>query len=102
MRLKLNAEWTVGERLGEGGFGAVFEARSGDGKVAAVKLVEKRPGADRELLFTELADARNVVPVIHSGEHESYWVLVMPRADTSLRAHLEQTGPWPWKRPCAS
>ncbi|MFF8271366.1 serine/threonine-protein kinase [Streptomyces sp. NPDC016562] len=92
MRLKLNEEWVVGERLGEGGFGAVFEARSADGRLAAVKLVEKRPGADRELLFTELEAARNVVPVIDSGEHENYWVLVMPRADTSLRAHLEQAG----------
>ncbi|OKI61639.1 serine/threonine-protein kinase [Streptomyces sp. MJM1172] len=92
MRLKLNEEWVVGERLGEGGFGAVFEARSADGRLAAVKLVEKRPGADRELLFTKLEGARNVVPVIDSGEHENYWVLVMPRADTSLRAYLEQAG----------
>ncbi|MFE2530045.1 hypothetical protein ACFXEL_38120 [Streptomyces sp. NPDC059382] len=88
MRLKLNEEWAVGERLGVGGFGSVFEARSADGRHAAVKLVEKRPGADRELLFTQLDNARNVVPVIDSGEHENHWVLVMPRAEKSLRAHL--------------
>ncbi|MGW6973774.1 serine/threonine protein kinase [Streptomyces sp. NPDC054952] len=93
MRLKLDEEWAVGERLGVGGFGSVFEARSADGRHAAVKLVEKRPGADRELLFTQLDNARNVVPVIDSGEHENHWVLVMPRAEKSLRAHLQEHGP---------
>lgn len=41
------------------------------------------------MLFTNLDGVRNVVPVFDSGEHEDQWVLVMPRAEKSLRAHLQ-------------
>jgi eukaryotic-like serine/threonine-protein kinase len=56
------------------------------------KLVPKAPGADRELLFINIADARNVVPIVDSGEHAGYWVLVMPRAGFSLRKYLDASG----------
>jgi serine/threonine-protein kinase len=92
MRLALNKEWAVGARIGGGGFGAVFEAESTDGEKAAVKLVPKAPGTEREMLFTNLDGVRNVVPVIDSGEHEDQWVLVMPRAEKSLRDHLQEHG----------
>ena len=69
MRLHLEAqEWLVGDQLGEGGFGQVYSARSPTGELAAVKLVPKAPGAERELLFEDLAGARNVVPIIDRGE----------------------------------
>jgi serine/threonine-protein kinase len=90
MRLALNKEWTVGARIGDGGFGAVFEAENTAGEKAAVKLVPKTPGTEREMLFTDLDGVRNVVPVIDSGEHEDQWVVVMPRAEKSLRDHLEE------------
>jgi serine/threonine-protein kinase len=87
-------EWLVGEQLGGGGFGQVYGAKSTAGDTAAVKLVPKAPGAERELLFVDLADARNVVPIIDRGETEDSWVLVMPRAEKSLRQHLkEAAGP---------
>ncbi|MBO7939276.1 serine/threonine protein kinase [Streptomyces sp. S9] len=93
MRVPLKQEWILGDPIGDpGGFGAVYEAQSADGMEAAAKLVPKRPGADREMLFTDLPGVRNVVPVIDSGEHDDHWVLVMPRAAKSLRAHL-QNGP---------
>jgi serine/threonine-protein kinase len=59
---------------------------------AAAKFVPKAPGAERELLFVELEGARNVVPVLDSGETDSDYVLVMPRAEKSLRAHLDEYG----------
>jgi len=89
-KLKFSNEWIVGEQIGRGGFGRVFEATSADGQRAAVKFVPKARGADRELLFVDLKDVRNVVPIIDSGEVEDSWVLVMPRADMSLRQHLDQ------------
>jgi serine/threonine-protein kinase len=85
--IKLKQEWTLGERIGGGGFGKVYAAAS-NGERAVIKLVPKTPGADRELLFVNLGGIRNVVPVIDSGEHEDSWALVMPRADKSLRQHL--------------
>ncbi|MDX3527757.1 serine/threonine-protein kinase [Streptomyces sp. ID05-39B] len=95
MRLALNEEWAVGARIGDGGFGAVFEAENAAGEKAAVKLVPKTPGTEREMLFTDLDGVRNVVPVIDSGEHEDQWVLVMPRAEKSLRDHLQEHGQLP-------
>ncbi|MBT2429091.1 serine/threonine protein kinase [Streptomyces sp. ISL-112] len=92
MRLELNNEWAVGARIGGGGFGAVFEAKSTAGDNAAVKLVPKDPGTEREMLFTNLDGVRNVVPIIDSGEHENQWALVMPRAEKSLRDHLTEHG----------
>lgn len=92
MRLALNEEWVVGEPIGNGGFGAVYEAENAAGERAAVKLVHKQPGAEREMLFTDLDGVRNIVPIIDSGQHEDQWVLVMPRAEKSLRAHLQQNG----------
>jgi hypothetical protein len=95
--LRLGRTWHVGMRLGGGGFGQVYEATSGDAQ-AAVKFVPKAPGADRELLFVDLPNAKNIVPIIDSGEHGDYWALVMPRADLSLRQHLQYAGepldPW--------
>lgn len=91
-QLRLERVWTVGDRIDGGGFGQVYFATSDDGEEAAVKLVPIAPGADRELLFRSLGDARNVIPIIDSGKHDGYWVLVMPRAETSLRKHLKDSG----------
>jgi serine/threonine-protein kinase len=90
LRLQLGREYVIGDRIGGGGFGQVFAASSSDDEAVAAKFVPKAPGADRELLFVELAGARNVVPVIDTGEHDDHWVLVMPRADSSLRDRLDE------------
>jgi serine/threonine-protein kinase len=44
------------------------------------------------MLFVNLGVVRNVVPVIDSGETDDAWALVMPRADKSLRQHLNESG----------
>jgi hypothetical protein len=93
MKVKLtDREWEIGEKVGDGGFGAVYEAVAADGEVGAAKLVPKSRGADRELLFVNLGNARNVVPVIDKGETATHWVLVMPLASKSLRRHLSEAG----------
>ncbi|MBO0843868.1 MAG: serine/threonine protein kinase [Nocardioides sp.] len=89
--LSLSMHWAVGDLLGSGGFGRVYELTGGN-QPAVAKFVPKAPGADRELLFVELEGVRNVVPIIDSGEYEDSWVLVMPRAEKSLRQHLEDHG----------
>lgn len=89
--IKLSQEWTLGKRIAGGGFAQVYEASSAD-QHAVIKMVPKAPGADRELLFAELGSPRNVIPIIDRGEHGSSWVLVMPRAETSLRAHIAASG----------
>lgn len=89
--IQLRRIWTYGDELGGGGFGRVYRAACGD-QQAALKLVPKVPGAEREMLFVDLADARNVVPIIDSGETEDAWVLVMPLAERTLREELDGAG----------
>jgi serine/threonine-protein kinase len=89
--LRLGREWELGNQIGEGGFGQVFEAKSGKMPPAVAKLVPKEPGADRELLFENPSGVPNVVPIIDKGETSDSWVLIMPRADKSLAQHLEDT-----------
>lgn len=87
--IQLRRKWKLGARIGDpSGFGRVFEAESEDGTKGVVKLIPKQPGADRELLFEDLGGVPNVVPIVDAGEKGSDWVIAMPRAQTSLRAHL--------------
>ncbi len=86
--INLSQEWFFGEQLGSGGFGRVHLAQSASGETAVVKLVPKAPGADREILFENLDGVPNVVPVVDRGEWKDFWVLVMPKADKSLRDYL--------------
>lgn len=44
MRPALNKEWTVGTSIGDGGFGAVYEAENTTGEKAAVKLCAQGAG----------------------------------------------------------
>lgn len=91
-RIILKREWQLGNPLASGGFGRIFEAKSDDGSAAVVKLVPKAPGASRELLFEELSGVPNIIPIFDRGEWEDYYVLVMPRAEKSLRQYLEEAG----------
>ena len=66
--IDLQQKWRLGDQLGAGGFADVYRARSGNGTSAVVKLVRKLPGTHRELLFVDLDDVPNVVPIIDWGE----------------------------------
>jgi serine/threonine-protein kinase len=89
-RLELTRIWEIGDQIGAGGFGRVFEATGDDGTLAAVKFIAKAPGAGRELLFEDLSGARNVIPILDRGERGNEWVIVMPRAEMSLRQRLAE------------
>ena len=91
-KIKLERTWQLEDLLDSGGFAQVFEAKGDDGMAAVVKLIPKVPGASRELLFESLSGLPNIVPVLDSGEWEDYYVLVMSRAEKSLRQHLEESG----------
>lgn len=66
---------------------------SGPRTNCVAKFIPKEPGAERELLFeSRLAGARNVVPILDSGEHQDDWVIIMPRAARSLRDELVDHG----------
>lgn len=84
--------WELGDTLGSGGFGRVYVATS-HGAEAVAKLVPKDPGAQRELLLAgDLTGVPNVMPVIGLGETDTSWVIVMPRAEQSLRDFLRGLG----------
>ena len=87
-KVRLNNLWTIGEEIGSGGFGKVHVATT-NGDEFVAKFIPKYPGADRELLFVDLPESTYIVPIIDSGEYDTYWVIVMPRAERSLRQHLE-------------
>ena len=91
-QINLTQVWRVGPQLGSGSFGKVFEAHNEVGQPAAVKFIQKRPGAQRELSFEGLNGATNVMPVLDRGEFEDSWVLVMPLAEKSLREYLDESG----------
>ena len=76
--------------MGSGGFGRVFLAQSASGETVVVKFVPKAPGAAREILFEDLDGVPNVVPIIDRGEWMDSWVLVMPKAEGSLRQYLSE------------
>ena len=93
--IKLNHhEWPMGAEIapGVGGFGKIYESETPDGERAVLKLIPIAPGAERELLFENLAGVPNVIPILDSGEFENNYVIAMPRADRSLREHLTQGG----------
>ena len=81
--------WSLGTKIGSGGFGIVLEATSEGMGQCVAKFIPKDPGAEREMLFVDLVGARNVVPVIDSGEVDDQWILIMPRAERSLRDRLK-------------
>ncbi len=94
-RITLQREWAIGDPIGDAaGFGRVHRASSDDYPDAVAKFVPRDIGADRELLIAvDLDGVPNVVPVIESGETAGDLVLIMPRAEKSLAAHIKQHGP---------
>ena len=88
--ITLDRTWRLGPQLGEGGFARVFLAQNEDGDLVVVKLVPKEPGTQREMLFVDLDGISNVIPILDSGETGDFWVLVMPKAEKSLRDHLNE------------
>ena len=90
--IALSRKWVIGNQIDSGGFGSIYEAEADGGSKAVIKLVPKTPGASRELLFEELTGQPNVIPILDYGEWQEYYVLVMPRAERSLRQHLESAG----------
>ena len=90
--IKLKLDWRLGPQIGSGGFCRVYSAQSVSGDEAVIKLIPKAPGADRELLFEELSGVPNIVPILDHGEWDDFWILVMPRAEKSLREYIEEHG----------
>ncbi len=90
--IDLQRKWSIGPEITAGGFGRIYEAKDEDGLQAVLKFVPKAPGASRELLFESLSGHPNIIPVVDTGEWEGYYVLAMPRAEKSLRQHLNEAG----------
>lgn len=80
--------WEVGDELGAGGYGSVREAQRDGVERAVAKFVPIKPGSQRELLIGASTDLPHVVPVLDSGEHDGMYVLIMPRAEYSLRQYI--------------
>lgn len=94
MQNVLNGRWTVdtSDPVGSGGFGKVFAATGLDGSRVVAKFVRKAPGAEREMLLAQLPASEHIVPVLDTAETETDWILIMPRAEKSLRDHIQLVG----------
>ena len=90
--ITLNKVWELGKQIDAGGFGKIYEGIAFDHTPVVIKLVQKDPKASRELLFEELSNFSNIIPILDKGEWEKYYVLVMPRAQKSLRLYIEENG----------
>lgn len=90
--VELKHKWQLGPEMARGGFGRIHKALAEDGSSVVVKLIPKSPGASRELLFEPISNLPNIIPIIDSGEWQEYYVLVMPRAEKSLRQYLGESG----------
>ncbi len=90
--IELQRKWNVGSEIANGGFGRICEAQDENSSQAVIKLVPRAPGASRELLFEPLSGKPNIIPIVDCGEWEDYLVLVMPRAEKSLRQHFNDAG----------
>jgi eukaryotic-like serine/threonine-protein kinase len=88
-KIELQRTWIIGAPITAGGFGKIYAATDEHGLQAVIKLVPKAPGASRELLFESLSGHPNIIPLLDTGEWDNHYVLVMPRAEKSLRQHLE-------------
>jgi serine/threonine-protein kinase len=78
--------------LNSGGFGRIYLAKPDNGEQVVAKLIPKLPGADRELLFENISETQNVIPIIDTGEWDNFYVIIMPKADKSLREYLNECG----------
>ncbi len=92
MARPLGGKYVLGEKLGSGGMGNVFEATAPDGSTVAVKTLLVGPGApaaagetrarfDREIAATAHLVHKNVVSLVDHGvdEESGEPYLVMPR-----------------------
>ena len=97
----LGGKYVVGEKLGSGGMGAVFEATDPEGNVVAVKTLLVGPGAEvvaaetrarfeREIDATARLVHKNVLSLIDAGVDDATGApyLVMPRMRGEDLGHL--------------
>ena len=92
--LQLADKWTVVGPIGDApGMSDVIEVVR-DGVSAVVKVVQKVPGGNRDLLATELGDCRNILPFDEIFDAGSELRLRMPKAEESLNHKLTVGGPF--------
>lgn len=90
-------KWVVGGSLGKGGHGRVYSVTSHDspGEVheAAIKVIRNEPGAETE---AQIAMRASRIPGVYSligvARTDQLIILLMPRADSSLRDVLDKIG----------
>lgn len=92
--------WTLGQKLGAGGFGVVYEVRcNATGELAVAKRARSDEKVENLLKEAELMSAFNHVNIIEvydalEDERGQVW-LIMEAASMSLRKAIENDGPWP-------
>jgi len=100
MELEFDQTWTIdtNDVVGEGGFGRVYGATNASGELAVAKFVTKESGVDRDLLLSGFPVSPHLIPILDSGEAGDNHILIMPRADRSLRDEIDNYAPLPLEK----
>lgn len=91
--------YTLGQKIGAGGNGQVFEAKDTDGEVVAIKFLEKNKSAKKlkrfknEINFCENHPHKNIVQILDRGyarfSNIDYAFYVMPKYEKTLRQKMK-------------
>lgn len=86
LRRTINGKWTVGRRLGEGGFGEVYEAEDRRGHKVVVKVDKQRFDSltNENRVYRILRHAPDFPRKLHFGDHCGYRILVIERLGESI------------------
>ena len=91
--------YTLGQQIGTGGNGQVFEAKDAGGEVVAIKFLEKNKSAKKlkrfknEINFCENHPHKNIVQILDRGyayfNNTDYAFYVMPKYEKTLRQKIK-------------
>lgn len=81
--------WRIETQI-ESRAGCLYFGQSGAGVKGVIKVILSGPPAEQEILARRVKGIQNIVPIIDSGALNDYCIIVMPRAEKSLKEYLKE------------
>jgi serine/threonine protein kinase len=93
LQFQLTSLWKVTGKLGHGSFGVVYEVTDG-ANVRALKVMSGAASGWRDMLVNEIPAGPFALQILDSAEVDGDILLLMPKADRSLRDAIESSAPF--------